>query len=922
MSGAKPPAGRPRRQQSAATSVLYGGNAAYLEQLRDNPSAAPASWRDFFAGEAAARGKGGGSGDGSQLAVSRLIDAYRQYGCRSAELDPLGYDDRIAHPGLDPASWGLGAAHRGNSYVTDIPGCEQATLDEIINCLQESYCGRITAEYMHTPSTEVKKWFIDNFEASRGKAALAANERRMLLQKVVAADALERYLNTRFTGQKRFSLEGGDGLIPMLDVMLVDSVKDGYVEAVIGMAHRGRLNVLINILGKSPTELFEEFEGKAQISFGSGDVKYHQGFSSQLHSAGDEMHLALMFNPSHLEIVNPVVEGSVRARQDRRNDHDGATVLPVLIHGDAAVSGQGVVMETLQMSQLEGYRTGGTVHIVVNNQIGFTTSQRDDVRSTYWCTDIAKMVDAPVLHVNGDDPEAGIQAMRLALAYRRRFAADIFIDLICFRRHGHNEQDEPMVTQPFMYRHVKKHPGPAQVYAQRLTAEGVIKDGEFETMRREYADRLDSGKPANDHIQPAATSKFVDWSKFAPGDTRWDVAIDTGAPAAKLREYAAALTRLPDGFEVHPRVASVLKARREMGAGNQPIDWGMAENLAYAALLDEGYPVRISGQDVGRGTFFHRHAALHDQKRGQRAERAYFPLKHLKDAQPRFDCIDSLLSEEAVLGFEYGYSTTNPNALVIWEAQFGDFANGAQVIIDQFISSGEFKWGRLCNLVLLLPHGYEGQGPEHSSARLERYLQLCAEYNMQVCVPSTAAQVFHLLRRQILRPMRRPLIVMSPKSLLRHKEVGCSIDDLASGRFQALLPESDAAIKPAKVSKLLVCCGKIYYELRAEREKRKINDIAIVRIEQLYPFPHEQFDAQIKRYKNLKTVCWCQEEPGNQGAYHRIMHYLRRHMHAKHEFKYALRPSSASTAAGKPALHRRQQEEIIEAALLPVENQR
>ena len=847
--------------------------------------------------------------------MSRLIDAYRQYGCRSADLDPLGYDDRIAHPGLDPASWGLEAGHRARQYATDIPGCEMATLDEIISQLRMTYCGRITAEYMHTPSAEVKKWFIDNFEASRGRAGLSAPERRALLEKMVAADALERYLNTRFTGQKRFSLEGGDGLIPMIDILLVDSVREGYVEAVIGMAHRGRLNVLINILGKSPAELFEEFEGKARLSFGSGDVKYHQGFSSRLQAGGGEMHLAMVFNPSHLEIVNPVVAGSVRARQDRRGDDAGATVLPVLVHGDAAVSGQGVVMETLQMSQLDGYRTGGTVHIVVNNQIGFTTSQRDDVRSTYWCTDIAKMIDAPVLHVNGDDPEAGMQAVRLALAYRRRFAADIFIDLICFRRHGHNEQDEPMVTQPFMYRHVKKHPGPVQVYGQRLAADGVVESGEVDRMRKDYAARLEGGKSPNDHIQPAATSKFVDWSKFAPGDTQWDVAIDTGVPAAKLRRYAEVLTGLPDGFEPHPRVASVIKARREMIDGAQPIDWGMAENLAYAALLDEGYPVRISGQDVGRGTFFHRHAALHDQKRSQRSQRAYFPLRHLRPDQPRLDCIDSLLSEEAVLGFEYGYSTTSPNTLVVWEAQFGDFANGAQVIIDQFISSGEFKWGRLCNLVLLLPHGYEGQGPEHSSARLERYLQLCAEYNMQVCVPSTAAQVFHLLRRQMLRPMRRPLVVMSPKSLLRNKEVGCSVDDLTAGRFQALLPETDDDIKPAKVSSLVVCCGKIYYELRAERARRKMVDTAIIRIEQLYPFPHEQFAAQIKLYRNLGSVCWCQEEPGNQGAYHRILHYLRRHMRAGQEFRYALRPSSASTAVGQPALHRAQQQEIIEAAL-------
>jgi 2-oxoglutarate dehydrogenase E1 component len=702
-------------------------------------------------------------------------------------------------------------------------------------------------------------------------------------------------------------------MTPMLDTIIENAGAHGAKEVVIGMAHRGRLNVLVNSLGKVPAELFSEFEGKHSHELSSGDVKYHQGFSSDIKTSGGPVHLTLAFNPSHLEIVNPVVEGSVRARQHRRGDHTGDQVLPLLIHGDAAFAGQGVVMETLALSQTRGYKTGGTVHLVVNNQIGFTTSDTRDARSSLYCTDIAKMIEAPVFHVNGDDPEAAVFVSAIAEEYRRTFRKDVVVDLVCFRRLGHNEQDEPFVTQPLMYKKIAQHPGTRKLYADRLEKEGTVPAGHGDELVAKVRATLDAGKSTNPKIlyglKPALA---IDWAPYI--GVGWRQPAETAVPLAKLKELAKRLTDVPANFKVHPSVERLLAARREMGEGKAALDWGMAENLAYAALVDGGHPVRLSGQDSGRGTFAHRHAVLHDQNREKWDAGVYIPLQNIRQGQANFVVIDSLLSEEAVLGFEYGYSTAQPFELVIWEGQFGDFANGAQVVVDQFITSGEAKWGRMCGLTMFLPHGYEGQGPEHSSARLERYLQLCAEHNIQVCVPSTAAQFFHMICRQVVRPMRKPLIVMTPKSLLRKKEAASPLEELATGGFQVIVPEVEK-LAAKKVKRVVFCSGKVYYDIVAERAKRGIDDIAIVRLEQLYPFPHDEFQAQIDAYPAAKSVVWLQEEPGNQGAWHRIQHYLARHMRPDQTLSYAGRPSSAAPAVGYLQLHAEQQKEIVEAAL-------
>ncbi|HXN16072.1 MAG TPA: 2-oxoglutarate dehydrogenase E1 component, partial [Usitatibacter sp.] len=645
----------------------------------------------------------------------------------------------------------------------------------------------------------------------------------------------------------------------------------------------------------------------------SGDVKYHQGFSSDIKTKGGTVHLTLAFNPSHLEIVNPVVEGSVRARQHRRRDHTGDQVLPLLIHGDAAFAGQGVVMETLALSQTRGFKTGGTVHLVVNNQIGFTTSDTRDTRSSLYATDLAKMIEAPVFHVNGDDPEAAVFVAAISHEYRTRFHKDVVVDLVCFRRLGHNEQDEPFVTQPLMYKKIAQHPGTRKLYADKLEKEGVIAPGFADELVVSIRAALDAGKGTNPKILYGLKSALaIDWAPYMGID--WRQPAETAVALTKLKDYAKRLTTVPPNFKVHPSVERLLAARREMGEGKVALDWGMAENLAYASLVDEGHPVRLSGQDSQRGTFAHRHAVLHDQNREKWDSGLYVPLQNIREGQGNFVAIDSLLSEEAVLGFEYGYATAQPFELVIWEAQFGDFVNGAQVVIDQFIASGEAKWGRLCGLTLYLPHGYEGQGPEHSSARLERFLQLCAEHNIQVCVPSTAAQFFHMIRRQVERPMRKPLIVMTPKSLLRKKEATSPLSDLANGTFQVIVPETEK-LAGKKVKRVIFCCGKVYYDIAAERAKRSIDDIAIVRIEQLYPFPHDELAAQIDAYPNAKSIVWAQEEPGNQGAWHRIQHYLLRHMRSDQQLSYAGRASAAAPAAGYQQLHAEQQKAIVEAAL-------
>lgn len=941
-------------------SMLFGANAAFIEMLYEqyllNPADVPAEWREYF--DSLQQTEAISTRDiphtpiieslmhstvvrtsakptpafepvvtnvesveleiriRKQVAVLQLINTYRFLGVRRANLDPLNLQQKADVPELDPAFYGLSDTDIEQVFNTgSLAGPPQATLKDIIQRLQLTYCGSIGAEYMYIADIKQKRWIQNRLESIMAQPSLPSEYKRHILERLTAAEGFEKYLHNRYVGQKRFSGEGNESLILLLDKLLQQAGTAGVREIVIGMAHRGRLNVLVNTLGKMPSELFQEFEGKKPQLLTSGDVKYHQGFSSAVMTPGGVVHLALAFNPSHLEIVNPVVEGSVRARQHRLGDKTGDLVIPVLIHGDAAFAGQGVVMETLNLSQTRGYGTGGTIHIIINNQIGFTTSDPRDSRSSLYCTDVAKMIDAPVFHVNGDDPEAVVLITEIALDFRMQFRKDVVIDLICFRKQGHNEQDEPMVTQPSMYQVIRQHPGTRKLYADRLIQQAVVEESEVAMLEQAYRDAMDAGHNPNRTICYDYKSPHgVNWAVFLES-SKWNQPVKTGVPIEDLRYLAQRLTDIPVTFQLHSRIQKIIDDRRKMGQGELPLDWGMAENLAYASLLKDGYPLRISGQDCERGTFFHRHAVLHDQQREQDQweDGIYIPLRYVAPKQPDFVIINSILSEEAVLGFEYGYSTAQPNELVIWEAQFGDFANGAQVVIDQFITSGEAKWGRLCGLVMLLPHGYEGQGPEHSSARLERFLQLCAEYNIQVCVPSTPAQIFHLLRRQMIRAMRKPLIVMTPKSMLRHKEAVSPLEDLANGQFQVVIGETEA-LNAANIRRVIVCSGKIYYELIAYRREHEITDIAIIRLEQLYPFPHEEFQAQMNHYAHTSEILWCQEEPGNQGAWHRIQHYLSRHMRPDQILGYALRPSAASPSVGYLALDRLRQKEVIEAA--------
>ena len=926
------------------SSLLFGINAPFVEELYEqyliDPNSVPKEWRSYFDALQSAPGaahdvphsqiqrafaalpkttvSAARTADAElerkQVYVLQLINAHRFLGVRVANLDPLARHAKPVVAELDPAHYGLGEIDMDTTFDTgSLVGGARMTLREILKLLRQTYCGSIGAEYMYISDVAQKRWIQNRLESVRGLAGYDAAKRRRILELLTAAETLERYLHTKFVGQKRFSLEGGETAIPLLEHLLQRAGAQGVQETVIGMAHRGRLNVLVNILGKLPSMLFAEFEGIHAEDLTSGDVKYHQGFSADIGTPGGELHVALAFNPSHLEIVNPVVEGSVRARQHRLKDFNGSKVIPILLHGDAAFAGQGVVMETLAMSQTRGYRTGGTVHIITNNQIGFTASDMRDVRSSTYCSDVAKMIDAPIFHVNADDPDAVLLITEIALDYRMQFNKDVVIDLVCFRKLGHNEQDEPLVTQPFMYRFIRQHPGTRALYAQRLQEQGVIQPGEADAMIAAYRKAMDEGRNS---IQPAlekgSGKTTVDWTPFKR-DVPWDVAVTTAVPLERLQQLAIPLTTVPENFVLHSRVQKIVEDRIAMARGDLPLDWGMAENLAYATLLSEGYPVRLSGQDTQRGTFFHRHATWHDQNRREWNVGAYTPLQHISPEQADFVVIDSLLSEEAVLGFEYGYATAEPDSLVLWEAQFGDFANGAQVVIDQFIASGEVKWGRLCGLVMLLPHGYEGQGAEHSSGRIERYLQLCADYNIQVCIPSTPAQMFHLLRRQMLRPYRKPLIVFTPKSLLRSKDAASPLAELTQGRFQPVIAEVDA-LDNKNVRRIIACSGKVYYELLLARRAKGIEDMAIVRIEQLYPFPHDDFTTQIASYPKATELVWCQEEPGNQGAWHRIQHYLLRHLRKGMRLDYALRPSSAAPAAGYLAVHQEQQKAVIEAA--------
>ena len=939
-------------QQYRANSYLFGGNAPYVEELYeaylDNPGSVPEKWRAYFdalqnvpaadGSEArdvahapvvesfAQRAKSNAfsvKASAAELAVARkqvhvqsLIAAYRSLGARWADLDPLKRAERPRIPELEPAFYDLTESDMDitfsatNTYFTT---AEQQTLREILQALRETYCGSIGAEFMHITEPAEKRWWQERLERIRAKPSFSADEKRHILERLTAAEGLERYLHTKYVGQKRFSLEGGESFIASMDELVRRGGERGVQEIVIGMAHRGRLNVLVNTLGKVPKDLFSEFDHTAKEDLPAGDVKYHQGFSSDVPSPGGPVHLSLAFNPSHLEIVNPVVEGSVKARLDRRGDKDGETVVPVLVHGDAAFAGQGVVMETLALAQTRGYYTGGTVHLVINNQIGFTTSDPRDSRSTLYCTDVVKMIEAPVLHVNGDDPEAVVLCTQLALDYRQEFNKDVVVDIICFRKLGHNEQDTPSLTQPLMYKKIAAHPGTRKLYADKLVTQGTLRPEEPDAMAKSFRAAMDAGKHSVDPVLTNYKSKYaVDWTPFL--NKKWTDAADTALPLAEIKRLSERITTVPPQFKVHPLVEKVLADRAAMGRGEINVDWGMGEHLAFASLVASGYPIRLSGEDSGRGTFTHRHAVLHDQNREKWDEGYYVPLQHVAEGQAPFTVIDSILSEEAVLGFEYGYASAEPNTLVIWEAQFGDFVNGAQVVIDQFMASGEVKWGRANGLTLMLPHGYEGQGPEHSSARLERFMQLAADNNMQVCQPTTASQIFHLLRRQQVRMFRKPLVIMTPKSLLRNKDATSPLSEFTRGEFRTVIPEQNEAIDPAKVKRIIACSGKVYYDLVKRREEKKGTDVAILRVEQLYPFPHKAFAAEMKRYAGAAEIVWCQDEPQNQGAWFFVQHYIHENMAEGQKLGYAGRPASASPAVGYAHLHQEQQKALLDQA--------
>ncbi|WP_306396673.1 2-oxoglutarate dehydrogenase E1 component [Telluria beijingensis] len=938
-------------QQYNANSYLFGGNAPYVEELYeaylDNPTSVPENWRAYFdqmqhvpavdgsnrpdvvhssvVASFAERAKQGpirtvvASADSElgrkRVAVTQITAAYRYLGSRWANLDPLQRQERPPLPELDPAFYGFTESdldtvfNISNTYF----GQETAPLRDILNMLRDTYTRSIGAEFMYISDPTEKRWLQERLESIRSTPTFSAEKKKHILERLTAAEGLERYLHTKYVGAKRFSLEGGESFIASMDEVIQRAGEKGIQEIVIGMAHRGRLNVLVNTLGKSPADLFEEFEGKHADDLPAGDVKYHQGFSSDISTPGGPVHLSLAFNPSHLEIVNPVVEGSVKARMQRRGDKKGKEVLPILVHGDAAFAGQGVVMETLNLAQTRGYGTGGTVHIVINNQIGFTTSDPRDARSTLYCSDVVKMIEAPVLHVNADDPEAVVLASQIALDYRAEFGKDVVVDIICYRKLGHNEQDTPALTQPLMYKKIAKHPGTRKLYAEKLAAQGTIEADGGDKLVAAYRDAMDAGKHTVDPVLTNFKGKYaVDWAPFL--NKKWTDAADTAVPITELKRLAERITKVPENFKPHSLVDKVLADRAAMGRGEMNLDWGMGEHLGFASLLASGYAIRLSGQDAGRGTFVHRHAVLHDQNRERWDQGIYLPLANVSDNQADFTVIDSVLSEEAVLGFEYGFSTAEPNTLTIWEAQFGDFVNGAQVVIDQFIASGEVKWGRASGLVMMLPHGYEGQGPEHSSARIERFLQLCADNNMQVVQPTTAAQIFHLLRRQMVRQFRKPLVIFTPKSLLRNKDAGSPLTDLAKGGFQTVIGECDDKIDAAKVKRVLVCSGKVYYDLVNTRKARSAGDTAIIRIEQMYPFPHKSFAAELKKFPNATEVVWVQDEPQNQGPWFQIQHNIFEGMEDGQRLSYAGRAASASPAVGYADKHVAQQKELLETA--------
>ena len=924
------------------SSHISAGHAAYLEDLYEtflnNPEELSKDWFDFFTNLPKMPNSNGEishqkiinefrnfsrnsavlkkSIDERQGKVIRLIQSYRNRGHLKANLDPLGMMERRLVEDLNIEFHGLSHEDLNEEFYTDTfdTGSEKLTLRDIIKQLEDIYCGKIGIECNHIIDSAERRWFQKKFESNLNEYSFDEKEKLNIYERLNSAEGLAKYLSAKYPGMKRFGIDGAESLVPLVETVIQDCGSLGASQICFGMAHRGRLNLLVNVLGKLPSDLFSAFSEDFELEGAStGDVKYHLGFSSNFDTPGGEVHVSLFNNPSHLEIVDPVVIGSVRARQDRINDKERSKVIPVLLHGDAAFSGQGVVMESLQMSQTRGFNVGGTIHIIVNNQIGFTTSNINDSRSTDYSSDVAKIIQAPVIHVNGDDPEMVVNAAKIACKYRNKFKKDIVIDLFCYRRRGHNEADDPSATQPLMYEKISNHVSVLNQYEENLVKEGILNSEQSKTIKSNYRKSLEGGESvAKNLAKKPNDSLWFDWEPYL--DVKWWPKVDTTFSKKELKKLGKEIISAPKEFNIGSQASKIFADRRQMNQENIPLNWGYAEIMAYATLLKDGYPIRLTGQDVRRGTFSHRHACIFDSKTGM----GYISLSELAEKnKTSFDIYDSLLSEEAVLGFEYGYSATWPSGLTIWEAQFGDFANGAQVVIDQFIVSAQHKWERLSGLVMLLPHGYEGQGPEHSSARIERFLQLCASENIQVCVPSSPKQIFHLLRRQVIRKMRTPLIVISPKSLLRNPKAVSTLDDLSNGTFECVI--DDELDNKNDVKKVIMCSGKVFYELIDKRNKEKRNDIAIIRIEQLYPFPYDDLEEILLRYQNVHEYIWCQEEPLNQGAWfshrHRIQRVLDR-LGNNNEVKLVSRPAAAAPAVGLMKLHLKQQETLINEAII------
>jgi 2-oxoglutarate dehydrogenase E1 component len=891
----------------------FGINAAAVEEIRDlfasDPTSVDPAWAEVFgAGEAPVvldRREAE-----KHARALRLIHSYRARGHRVADIDPLG-GRAMYFPELDPAHYGFGHDDLGKSFLAgDLPGGPMQPLGQILDTLRATYCGKVGVEFTHIQDPGRKAWLQRHLEATHNHTPLDSAERARVLEMLSAAELFERFLHTRFVGQKRFGLEGAESLIPLLDTIVEDAPEQGIVEYVIGMAHRGRLNVLSNLLGKSFEMIFSEFEDIEDIEapFGSGDVKYHKGYSSDRRTrSGARVHLSLTGNPSHLEAVNPVVEGRVRAKQMTAGDLRGRSVVPLLIHGDAAFAGQGMVAETLNLSKLAGYSTGGTLHVIINNQIGFTATPAE-TRSTLYCSDVAKMIQVPIFHVNGDDPEAVVHVARLALDYRQRFAEDVVIDLLCYRRHGHNESDEPNFTQPLLYEKIRARPSVRRLYTDALIEAGVLTLEAAQAIETRLSEQLDEALAEMKVDPPGPDEPYEPRGPWAGFDRKASVAAITAVPVERLQQVAERIAQTPAGFDLHKKLKPFLERRAKAIPDDGEIDWAFAEALAFGSLLLEGYNVRLSGQDSSRGTFSHRHAVLVDQT----SEVEYAPLAHLSATQGRFEVYDSLLSEQAVLGFEYGYSVADPMTLTLWEAQFGDFANGAQVIIDQFVASAAVKWGRLSGLVMLLPHGYEGQGPEHSSARIERYLQLCAEDNIQVVNCTTPAQYFHVLRRQMQRNFRAPLIVFTPKSLLRAPRAVSHPSEFSNGAFQPVIPDALCARNPESVRRVLFCSGKVHYDILEEREKRGAEaEVAIVRVEQVYPWDSAGIANSLAAFANLEHVVWVQEEPKNMGPWFFVHDLLQAQLPKEIALRYAGRPAAAAPAGGSMRLHKQRQGKLL-----------